>query len=239
MSVCFYFGYYEYQWSICSSACRLDASFLRKIRSRAKFEIRDSRLETWNKSVEVARAKCASDNLEVSVQESVTFENMECASRRRRAIVAWRRVKRSYESQSTRLTIPPRNKMTIALFNPWTARAHREKFARAGNLLAFWSKPTVGRGTFSGMSSSSTQQLHIKPPEQRSTGRPPPKTQLMLRPHSNLAPLYLQVCGITETTDFACDKRRYIVISVPPRCVVDLLISTRRGIYCVSKWKLL
>ncbi|KYN04159.1 hypothetical protein ALC62_04924, partial [Cyphomyrmex costatus] len=66
------------------------------------------------------------------------------------------------------------------------------------NLLAFCNRPTVGRGTFSGMSSSSTQQLHIKPPEHKSTGRPPPITQVMLRPHSNFAPLYLHVCGITE-----------------------------------------
>jgi len=87
------------------------------------------------------------------------------------------------------------------------------------NLLAFCSKPTFGRGIFSGMSSSSTQQLHIKPPEHRSMGRPPPRTQLMLRPHSNFAPLYLHVCGITETDSM------HKLISIYVDCIARLLID--------------
>ncbi|KZC10460.1 hypothetical protein WN55_01889, partial [Dufourea novaeangliae] len=67
------------------------------------------------------------------------------------------------------------------------------------NVLAFCSIPAVGRGIFSGTSSSSMQQLQINPPEQRSTGRPPPRTQLILRPQSKVAPLYVHVCGITVT----------------------------------------
>lgn len=77
-----------------------------------------------------------------------------------------------------------------------------EKRSKGKNSLAFCSNPIVGRGTLSGMSSSSTQQLHINPPEQRSTGRPPPRTQLILRPQSNVVPLYVHVCGITETNQF-------------------------------------
>lgn len=46
--------------------------------------------------------------------------------------------------------------------------------------------------------SLSTQQAHIMPPEQRSSGRPPFSTQLMLSPHSYLTPLYRQDWGITE-----------------------------------------
>ncbi|EFN67670.1 hypothetical protein EAG_11857 [Camponotus floridanus] len=60
------------------------------------------------------------------------------------------------------------------------------------NLLAFCGKPMVGRIFLF------TQQLHLEP-EQSLTGRPPPKTQLILRPHLNFLPLYMHVCGITET----------------------------------------
>jgi hypothetical protein len=71
------------------------------------------------------------------------------------------------------------------------------KYKKNVNSLAFCKRPTLGFWILFGISSSSTQQLQIIPPEQRSTGLPPPSTQLMLRPHSNFAPLYLQVCGIT------------------------------------------
>lgn len=47
--------------------------------------------------------------------------------------------------------------------------------------------------------SRETQQLQIMPPLHKSNGRPPSNTQDMLRPQSNLPPLYQHVCGITET----------------------------------------
>lgn len=63
-------------------------------------------------------------------------------------------------------------------------------------LLALWTAPCSG--SLSGAKSRSMQQDHIIPPEQRSSGLPPPSTQDRERPHSNLRPLCRHVWGITE-----------------------------------------
>lgn len=67
-----------------------------------------------------------------------------------------------------------------------------------GYLLVF-SESVVGVVVTDGAFSRVMQQLHMRPPLQRSNGLPPSMMQEMLRLQSNTLPLYQQVCGITET----------------------------------------
>lgn len=60
-------------------------------------------------------------------------------------------------------------------------------------------------GLSSASRSLSTQHDQIMPPEQRSSGLPPPKTHEMDRPHSNLWPRKRHDCGITAKTEISLE----------------------------------